>query len=168
MASCSGEDDNPSIETSNFMGTWNLEEMNYSGTSTVNFGGTELATSYSGEAIETDVQLVFGNGNTWESGGSYTIKLTTNFDGITDVQNVPVPEFSGSGTYSVNGNTLTTTQEGFNSPGSFEMLPMQFNEATISELTATRMVLTFDYTETATVEGMEVEVTLEGFQILTK
>lgn len=168
FVSCSGDDDDASVQTSDLTGEWNLQEMDYSGTSTVNFGGTTASTSYSGELISGGALVTFNDDNTWTSGGSYTIRLTTNMEGMTDVQDVPVSDFSGSGTYSVNGNKITTTQEEYDLEEPFTISPMGIEEATISELTADRLVLTFDYAETTTMNGMEVEITMEGYQVLTR
>ena len=168
VVSCSGEDDSPKLETSNLVGEWFREDMNYTGTSTVNFGETSMTTLFSGELLESDAIIFLKENNTWTSGGNYTIRLTSDIEGMTDVQEVSVTDLSGSGTYSVNGNIFTTNQEELDFDGDFEMSPMEISEATISELTDERLVLTFDNIQVVNMEGMEVEIRIEGSQILTR
>lgn len=168
FVSCSGEDDSPSVESSNLVGEWHLEDMNYTGTSSFNFNGTSMTTSFTGELLESNASVFLNSDNTYTSAGNYTIRLTSNTGGMTDVQEVPVTNIDGSGTYSVNGNIFSTDQENLTADAPLTMSPVGISEATITELTAERFVLTFDHTQVITTNGMDVEVRMEGVQILTR
>ncbi len=76
LVSCS-KDENPGVDVSLVLGEWNLEEITYSGTSTVTQGGQTLTSSYTGEAIDLDARVIFNNDNKFRTEGSYTIKVIT-------------------------------------------------------------------------------------------
>ncbi len=103
--SCSGDDN--SIDTANLSGEWELEAFNYEGTSSVSQNGQTYSSSYWGESSDIDAKVNFKDNNTLESEGSYLVTLTTNFEGGTTEQILPIENFSGSGTFSVDGNTLS-------------------------------------------------------------
>ncbi|UJH91597.1 lipocalin family protein [Antarcticibacterium sp. 1MA-6-2] len=168
VVSCSGEDDGPSVETSNLAGEWQLEDMSYTGTSSFNFNGMSMNSSFTGELMESNVTVKLNSDNTYTSAGSYTLRLTTNTEGMTDVQEVPISNLDGSGTYAVNGNVFTTSEEDVSADGSFTMSPVGISEATITELTANRMVLSFDNNQVMTMNGVDMEINIEGVQILTR
>lgn len=168
LISCSGEDEIPSVNTSNLLGEWQLQDINYTGTSSFNFNGTSMSTSFTGELMESNVTVTLKDDNTYTSAGNYKIKITSNTNGMTDVQEVPISNLDGSGNYSVNGNIFSTSEEDVSVDASFSISPMGISEAVITELTPNRLVLTFDHTQVTNMNGLDVEVRMAGTQVLTR
>jgi hypothetical protein len=162
LVSCSKDDDGPQVDKNMILGEWELTEFNYSGTTSVN-DGTETATvSYTGEGIDMDAQVVFVDASNYTTAGSYTIKLTTTVDGESSAQEYTYPDLTGSGTYKIEGNKMTTTPQ-----GSQEQI-IQASEAVIQELTSSKMVLVIEQRSVTVVEGMEVEINLDMIQVLSR
>lgn len=163
--SCS-KDDNETDVNSSVLGEWQLEEISYSGTTSVNADGFTSIVSYSAEAIDIDAQVIFNDATNYTTKGSYVIRMTTTFDGDTEVENYPFTNINGSGTYRIEGNKIFT--EPNLPPGSEQEYLMGSGEGTILELTENRMVLFVAEQVNSTVENMEMEVTYEVTQILTR
>lgn len=162
FVSCSKDDDGPQTDKNMILGEWDLTELSYTGTTSVN-DGTETATvSYSAEAIDMDAQVTFIDGSNYTTGGSYTITLTSTVDGETTVEDYYYPDLTGSGTYKIEGNKMTTTPQG----GEGQII--QASEAIIQELTPNRIVFLIKQESVTTVEGMEVQISLEMIQVLTR
>lgn len=161
FASC--EDDDSSNDTSaDLVGTWSMTSLDYDGTSSTTFQGTTTSIDFIGEGTNIDYTLTFDeNPNNFDASGSYDIELTTDFMGQTTTQTESVEDANSTGTWSRDGNTLSFDGV-LVSLG--DMAPMtgdtENNDITISELTATTLVLTQDVMQVESQDGFEVEVTL--------
>lgn len=166
LVSCSVEDDNPSVDQSLLVGEWNLEEYNYSGTTKLTQGSNSYSTSYIGEALNLDARVILNSDNTYITAGTYTIKLSSTGNGQTDVQEVPMGNIASSGTYRVEGNKFITDNQP--TQPQEEMGIMAINEATIVELTSSRMVLSIDDTVLTEMEGIAIEVKVKAIQVYSR
>lgn len=166
VISCSGDDDNPGIDQSLILGEWDLVEYNYSGNTSVTQGGSTITTSYIGEFYDLDAQVVFNENNSYSTAGSYVVKLTTTYEGETLVQDVPSNDVSSTGTYRIESNKLITdVSPQLQQPGDLNIV---INEATIVELTSNRLVLSFEQEFNTTMEGMEMNLNVEGVQVYSR
>lgn len=162
FSSCS-KDDEPDTNTSMMLGEWNLSTFNYQGTSDATYEGMNLSTSYTGEAENVDFTLTFNDDNTFKAQGKYDVRLIV--EGITQV--VSMDNTASSGDWSVDGNVLNTSTLFTQINGS----PSQGESASkliIKELTANRMVLTFDQESEISQSGLDYTISLNGEYVLTK
>lgn len=164
--SCSNDDNDPEVDSGMILGEWQLDEMNYSGTTTVTMEGQTSSISYEAEAIDMDAQVIFNDQSTYSTKGSYTIRMTTNMEGYTDVQDYPFSNVNGTGTYRLEGDKIFTNAD--IPAGSEQEYLMSSGEGTIMELTENRMVIFNSEEVTSTTDNMEMEVTLELIQILSR
>ncbi|UZR98343.1 hypothetical protein [Chondrinema litorale] len=105
--SCSDDDD--VTPTSDIVGEWTLVSLEYSGISSTEYSGQTYELSYKGTGTDMDYTTEFKDDNTYSSGGSYTILLETEGAPDTEWTN---PGFFGSGSFEINGNTMTVEAEG--------------------------------------------------------
>lgn len=166
VCSCSKEENEHEIDHSMLLGEWNLTEFSYSGTSSLTEGGETTSLSYSAEGVDIDARVNFVDETKYTTAGSYTIILTTIMDGETIVQRYPFSDITGSGTYKIEGNRMTTRPQ--SSAYQEQMQLMNSSEVIIRELTSSRMVLVMEMHTVAEEEGMEAEMTLDMIQILTR
>ncbi len=165
FVSCSKEENDPELETEMLLGEWHLEEFNYSGTNVYSAGNETASVSYTGEAVEIDFETVFLKDGTYITVGTYTIILTSTAEGETTVEEFTYSDINTTGTYSIDGNKITTTHEQ-EYPGQ-EMIA-EISEGVIKELTPNRLILTYEYSGTTEVWGMEVEVNTNVIQIFSR
>lgn len=164
--SCSNDDNDTDVNSSMVLGEWQLEEISYSGTSSVNGDGFTSLVSYSAEAIDINAQVIFNNATNYTTKGNYVIRMTTTVDGATEVENYPYININGSGTYRIEGNKIFT--EPTLPRASEQEYLMGSGEGTIIELAENRMVFFMAEQVNSTIENMELEVTYEVTQILTR
>jgi len=153
LASCGQEE-----ESQDLVGTWNLQEFEYAGTSTIIFEGESSITDFEGEARDITATVVFDADGTFQAQGSYTIDLTSDFGGQVISTPVVINNFLGSGTYELDGTTLTTTDDQTNQTGSGE----------ITRLDGANLELFFPFTQTTVQQGVESMLTLEGQYKMTR
>lgn len=149
---CGEDDSDPNLDN-NLVGTWNMNNISYSGTSTTSFPGIpDVTGTFTGESTDSDYQIIFNEDNTFSSSGSYTINLTSEVAGQTVTQPVTVSgdQALGSGTWELSGNTLTTTFDG------------QAGEGTLTELTANSFRLETDLTQTQSANGATVTFSVDA------
>ena len=170
LVSCSEENDNPSEEQSIIVGEWNLEEVNYSGTSTASQGGYTTSASYIGEYYDIDSRLILNSDNTYRTEGSYMVELTTIVAGQTSIQNLPFSDVEVTGTYRIDNDKLilgsNNESQQPQQPGNLNMAAI--TEGTIVELTANRLVVAFDQDISSEMEGAEVNISIEGLQVYSR
>lgn len=166
LVSCSKDEDDPKINSELILGEWNLEEYTYTGTNTYSDGSETASVSYTGETVDIDFETVFLADGTYITTGGYTIILTSTALGETSVENFTYSDINTTGTYSIDGKTLTTTFDGEDYPGQETIA--EISEATIQELTPNRLVLVMDYEGISEVWGMEVEMKVDLIQVYTR
>jgi hypothetical protein len=169
LISCSKDDDSPTPpveQPTGIAGEWELEEYDYSGSSTVSHEEFSYTSSYTGVAKNINVKLILETEpNTWRTEGGYTLELTTTADGETEVREIVVNDLANAGSFELEEDQFYPENQntGFPDPG--EINPMDMSTFTIEELTATRLVLSFSETHETTQNGMRGETTLEGRQV---
>lgn len=167
--SCSKDDDSPGPpveQPTGIAGEWQLEEYDYSGSSTVSHEEFSYTTSYTGIAKNINVKLIIKTEpNTWRTEGGYTLELTTTADGESEVREIVVNNLENAGSFILEDDQFFPDNQnpGFPEPG--EINPMDMTTYTIEELTASRLVLSFNETHETTQNGMRGETTLEGKQV---
>jgi len=107
---CDNED-NPSTNTDDIIGNWEVSAYSYEGTTTTTSGGASFTTDFMGDATDVTASVEFKTDGTYSSTGGYTISLDYEIGGQTISTPVTISNFIGSGTYEVSGSTLTTTDE---------------------------------------------------------
>lgn len=163
--SCSDENESPSLseEEKMLVGAWQIQSFNYSGTSTGNFSGMEVSSSYQGVAHDIDAVLTFRDNRTFGMQGSYNVTLTVEgFDFL-----VPIEDASSSGDWYVEGEYLYTS----NALGQVNNQMVQSPEdgrMRIQESTENRMVLLIDQEEEISQNGVDYLVEVSGQYVLTK
>ncbi len=148
-----GDDDSDPVLDNNLIGTWNMNNISYSGTSTTSYPGIpDVTATFTGESTESDYQIVFNEDNTYSTSGSYTINLTTEVGGQSDTQSSTVSgaQALGSGTWQLSGNTLSITSGG------------QTTEGTLTELTANNFRLETNLTQTQSFSGTSGTITVDA------
>ncbi len=166
FTSCSSDDDAVLFvaDASLIPGEWSLEEVrSENGTFTTTVQGLPISGTYSisGKDYNASITLtestVENEPNTLISSGGFTLVATFSIplqEPITVEETIP--EFLGTGEWSINGNTLTTTAQG-------ESLSYE-----IIALSTQAMVLKTVINEETTVESAlgELSVTITGDQFI--
>lgn len=109
LVACQNDDDD-NFNSQDIVGNWELSGLGYSGTST----NGPLTSNFSGVGIDFNAAIEFTAQGTYATNGSYTVALTTTTLGQSTTNNIPVSftEALSNGTYEINGNTITFTQDG--------------------------------------------------------
>jgi hypothetical protein len=154
--SCS-EDEDPKPTTEGMVGAWAITALDYKGTTTTSAEGLSMKAEFTGTGKDMNLITTFGaNPNIVTSQGSYTIVLTTNMMGQTETQEYPFEEVVTDGTWSLNGNTLTITND-FDS-----------QTATIVEQNSTTLKVRIDVDETESDQGITVSTKVQATYTFTK
>lgn len=115
LTSCSSDDDSDTTPETNsdLVGTWEITDLNYQGSSTTSFQGQEISLDFSGQSISfQDAQVVFNADNTYESSGSATIEFTVETMGQSQTQELSTESGLETGTWEINGQQLLLTPSG--------------------------------------------------------
>ena len=164
--SCSEDEDSVSLseEEKMLVGTWKVESFQYAGTSTGNFEGMELNSTYQGIGQDVDAVLNFKDNGTFSFQGSYDVFLSVSgFDGML----IPVENASSSGDWYIQDNYLYTSD----AIGQVDNQMVQNPENSrmrIQEGTANRLVLIIDQENEINENGIDYLVKLSGQYILMK
>ncbi|MBS9525529.1 hypothetical protein KIH41_15940 [Litoribacter ruber] len=140
-----------------FMGTWNLEEMNYTAVSSVSAYGETSTTTTVGEGRDLDVIIEFQqNPNGYHTSGSYIIDMKVDYGGMDDVFD---SDFFGIDREEMFPSEVSYRLEGFMQSGDWEIVGdnvirvhaegSEPSEAIIREITDRILIMDFDHiTET--------------------
>ncbi|MCK8522291.1 lipocalin family protein [Aquimarina sp. D1M17] len=164
---CSSDDDTPVIDQSSIPGTWNLTDVrSENGKVSATIQGVPVSGDYSVDGKDYDASITFTEGtsendaNTVAATGGFTLVATVTIPTQDPVEvEETIPSVIGSGEWTVDGNTLTTTVQG------------ETQNYEIVELTGTSMTLKIEIDETRTIEqlgNIEAAITGEQFFVLTK
>lgn len=132
LISCDKDDENSS---GSLTGTWKMTDIHADdgvNTTFVGFLGQEIIYTYTFHGKDYATTTTFTeNPNEFTSQGSYTVVTTVDLAGsITTTEN-PVNAFAGTGTWSINGNTLT--QDFGGQVSEFEILEFTKSKLRIKE-----------------------------------
>jgi hypothetical protein len=154
--SCS-EDEDPKPTSEGMVGTWAITGVDYKGTSTTTVDGTSIKANFTGTGKDMDLTTTFStNPNVVTSEGSYTITLTTTYMGQTTTEDYPFEEVVTDGTWTLNGNTLTITDD------------FGPQSATIVEQSSTRLKLKLNVSESETDQGVTYSTNVEATYTFAK
>tara|TARA_R110002049_G_scaffold309014_2_gene515820 strand:+ start:665 stop:1225 length:561 start_codon:yes stop_codon:yes gene_type:complete len=124
----SNQSTTPIVSSSTLVGDWEMTSLDYAGASSVSAGGSTITTQFTGVGKNFTYTIEFtDNPKRYSATGGYTVTLTSLFNGSSNVQDVPIPDASSSGTWSLNGNTLTITDDVSGDPTTTEILSSSNN-----------------------------------------
>jgi hypothetical protein len=147
LFSCNKDDDGNGNSSSDIVGTWKLEEVDYTSTATQ----SGITTDGVGEAYDIDGSITFNIDNSYTADTVYSVHLTVSMNGIEagmyDVENLSAT--GQNGTWSMEGDQLTFTANG--------------NTDTMTvTLSNDNNTLTLDGTTERTIEGVLATVHIIG------
>lgn len=166
LISCSENEQPPEEASSLVVGEWNIEEINFTGTSTVTEGGQSLTCEYTGHASAMEMTMIYDSDNNYSIQGKYNIMVITILNGDTNSDLQVYPHISTTGTYSIQENILVTTANW--SPGKDPVYPLASFEGAIKELTLNKMVLFIEKQESSIVNGTQIENNYQMTQIFSR
>lgn len=164
--SCS-KDKEPSVDNSEVVGKWKLQEYYYTGSSKGNFEGMDLENSYDITTENPEAYLELLSDNTFKSSGTLDYIMTMEFYGEEMSQALRGVNFTGNGDWNIEGSLLTVSNQ-VGSVNSEYIQQAAINTFKIDELTSNRMVLSFNEETEVTYSGLKYSVKMEGKQIYTK
>ena len=171
LVSCDSDDNDTVVITGNVDGTWSIESINYSGSSTTTIDGLSTTATFTGQSSNENAIFVFTPDGDFTSNGSYDITLNTTVAGQSQTQEVSIDDYTSEGTWSQSGNILTLVGElvsissGTPTIGDGDELSEDY---TILELTETTMVLNIVTNETVDSFGASIDVSLDGTLTFSK
>lgn len=154
---CSNDDDTSSSD-SGIVGTWEVTEIDYSGTSATIVSGIETTATFTGTGINMDLVIIFSeNPNNYTTAGDYDIQLMTTTGGQTFTSFVANENFISNGTWELNGDLLTVNQ-----PDGSTVI------ATILSLTENEMVIAWSFMNEETQSGVTTIQDVDGTYTFTR
>jgi len=154
FTSCSDDDNDDIIDieapTASIIGTWIAESVDYSGATETEIQGQTVTADFVGEAFDIDFGVTFSEDpNELVSDGSYSIELTTTVAGQTTVNTIENITFLEDGTWEMDGNELSITNNGMTAI------------VTIAELSEDRLVLALQTVEDLSQPGTVITTTID-------
>jgi len=159
--SCDSDDGAPIIPiadvSGDILGTWEMIDLNYTGSNTLVSQGQSIPTTYVGVGKNIDNSISFTeNPNDVLAEGTYDIELTSTTFGQTTTQTQTDLPLIPNSTWSKNGTTLIFTANGQDTP------------FTILELSATTLKFQQDSDDTITQQGITIENSLSMVTTFTR
>lgn len=106
---------NQLISSNSLVGSWIMSGLNYAGSSTTSVGGINTTTQFSAVGRDFTYTVQYSdNPKTYTTFGGYTVAITSLLNGSTFTQDASIPNAIASGTWSLNGNELTVTDNSTN------------------------------------------------------
>ena len=115
LIACSKDEDTAlNVNSENLKGTWNLVSLSCTdGTSTIDILGQQSTSTFVISSKDHQATVTYNlNPNTFVGQGSYTSIVTTNIAGVKDTQEVPFEDFTSTGTWKLEGNTIIVSSPG--------------------------------------------------------
>ncbi|WP_127845333.1 lipocalin family protein [Psychroflexus aestuariivivens] len=172
LTSCESNDDTATIN-GEIGGEWNIESINYTGTTIVSQEGNSVTTNLSGESFDENATMTFNEAdNLFSSQGSYFIELTSSNSGQTQTQTIPINDYYSEGEWDLDGNILTVAgglvSISSGTPVVGNPNEIQSQEYVVEELTATTMVISGVDQQLIQESDIELDVTIDFTITLTK
>jgi len=145
LSACGGTDEDLLV------GTWELSELNYAGNISTSDGSLTLSSDFSGSASDITTTITFNADGTYTTSGSHTLEFEFDFGGNPQTQTITYEAFLDSGTWELDGSTLTVTDSA-GEDTSIEMRSLS-NRTLILQLEITEVDDTQVATTTTTVNG---------------
>ncbi|NJN24966.1 MAG: hypothetical protein HC819_02770 [Cyclobacteriaceae bacterium] len=141
--SCSKDDEKPSIDETLLPGTWEILDLDYTGTTTTTAMGISVGSTFVGTIVENTVEInITSDPNEFTSSGSYTMDVKSTSMGQTVTTQIIVPYMIQDGNWTIEGDKFKVSDSG-----------SAVEEATILQLDATTFILQIDSKTSAMVNG---------------
>lgn len=112
LTSCSSDDSKPEV-SGDIVGTWDMVDYSYTGTTVTKAQGQTLSADFIGSAYNINSTITFEeNPNNIISEGSFSLELTTTVSGQTSVSHVHNLESVSGGTWELVNGELRTNSNG--------------------------------------------------------
>ncbi len=168
LASCS-TDDAPDVDTNLIVGTWSIQDLNFSSDLTYAFAGQTISSTSNGSGSNFDYTVTFNEDNTLVANGSYDYIVTSTTDGEEFTQTITIEDVDTNGTWSIDGNQLTFT--GFTTAqvdNDFISGGQDAGSSTIEILNATTLLITSDLEDAVPLDLPEgIDINIEGSSDVT-
>jgi hypothetical protein len=114
VVSCDKDDTSTDQNSTGLVGTWQYKSLTCdNGSILTEAFGTSYSTSFKTKLLSSDYKVVFSKDpNKGQASGSITVELQSNINGQTITQNSKVDAPFGSGTWNLDGSTLTFSSTG--------------------------------------------------------
>src|SRR5690348_12659071 len=130
LFSCGSDDEAPLPTSEGMIGTWNVTDIDYSGSTTTTYMGQSVKATFTGHGKEIDYTTTFSaEPNEVVSEGSYVIELTTTVAGQSETEDYAFDQAFMDGTWELDGRTVIITSDG------------QEQEGTITKQSDTELVI---------------------------
>lgn len=149
FSSCTDNSTPIDVSSDDLLGIWNITDFNFEGTTSATLAGQTITSTFVNTGRDYDFTVEFtSNPNTIASSGSYVSISTVTVAGQTFTEEVPVNSISGldSGTWSLNGNVITTTVGG------------ESSEMVIDQITSNLLVLKAVVEENQSAQGADITI----------
>jgi hypothetical protein len=157
ITACSDDDDN-NPSSNELVGSWKLESMDYTGTSTTDFNGSAFTSEFMGTAFDIDATVSFSEDpNEYNTSGGYKISLTYDVQGQSFEQEVTFDGIFNSGSWSRTGDVILVT----NPDG-------ETQEATIITLNDNELVMESVVTEVTTSSGATSTIEVDQNMVFSR
>lgn len=156
--SCSSDDNNDPVNNeSQIVGTWELVDYYYTGSTTTNAGGISVVTDFVAEAYDIDYDITFSSNPNMVSGsGTMTVKLTSTVQGMETVYDIPNSDLIGTSEWSLEGNVLSMGRDGLS------------GDALITEITDSTLKFEISTVQDVTQDGVTSTATIDAFYSLVR
>jgi len=151
LFSCGSDDEAPLPTAEGMIGTWDVTDIDYSGTTTTSYMGQSIKARFTGHGKEIDYTTTFSSSpNTVVSEGSYLIELTTTIGGESETETYEFDEALMDGTWELDGRKVIITNDG------------QEQEGTITKQSETELEVRVDLEQSMTDSGITVKTKVKA------
>jgi hypothetical protein len=165
-------DDAPDVDTNLIVGTWSIQDLNFSSDLTYAFAGQTISSTSNGSGSNFDYTVTFNEDNTLVANGSYDYIVTSTTDGEEFTQTITIEDVDTNGTWSIDGNQLTFT--GFTTAqvdNDFISGGQDAGSSTIEILNATTLLIASDLEDAVPLdlpEGIDINIEESSDVTLTR
>lgn len=157
FTACSEEEDTVNPQTG-LVGSWNVTEISYEGSSTTIMQGMSTTADFTGTGTDLNLKTQFTDTpQAYSSSGTYNIKMVTKYSGQSVESEWASPPFLMNGSWTVEGNKLTIVDANGNT-----------QEANIISLNENTLRLGWDFAETSTVQMGSVSMEVKSIYVFSK
>ncbi|MEM6965346.1 MAG: hypothetical protein AAF573_11310 [Bacteroidota bacterium] len=149
LTACNNDDDTDAV-----VGTWNVASIEYGGPITSTNGMQTFNGTFTGSASNLNMSIELEEDGDYNSSGSYTLEVTTQIAGQTNITTQNITGFMGNGTWVRTGDIIVTTDSNGNS-GSATILSVDDNQMTL-EVNETESSVDNGFTTTTTINATYV------------
>ncbi|MBX2843112.1 MAG: lipocalin family protein [Flammeovirgaceae bacterium] len=157
LVSCS-EDEPATPDQGMIIGSWELSEVDYDGTTTTTFNGQSSVINFTGEGKNLNNEIKFTeNPNEFTVSGTYDVELKMDYDGTEVISEINGLSFANSGEWEIDGDKLYITDD-----------VSAIKEATIKELSEEKLVLFWVLKQEIVQSGVKNLMEGDGYLTFTR